>query len=76
MNAVKKHPNQIDILMTDIKNFIETNIDLQEICQTLDKDAKTEISPYLHWIPDNKNNANITIKSKFIKWTKNGKNKN
>jgi hypothetical protein len=66
-NAVKKYPDQIDILMTDIKNFIETNIALQNIFSSLSEKLKvkteTKVSPYIKWIPDNKNNISITIKT-------------
>ena len=65
VNAIKKYPNQIDVLMEDIKNFITTNIALENIfkaiSEKIDKEAKTKISPYLEWIPDNKNNIIIDI---------------
>ena len=78
-NAVKKHPDQIDILMTDIKNFITTNIALQNIFSSLSKKmkvkAKTKVSSYIKWIPDNKNNITVNIKSIVEKEKQNANNK-
>jgi len=65
LNACKKHPNQIDVLVKDVKNFIKENLFLEK---TFNKHLKnddnfkgTRLPSFFVWVPDGKNWVETTI---------------